>query len=155
MKGFKLELSLICLISLFTSCCSRNDYNSTPEQRSFEDYKIEIKYTDEETDENPRLRDSLFVNFENGFDQTPIEIYVNKELKYQFEATTDKALGLASNIIIDDLGKVNTLGIRISDSKIVVLEPDYNQRILSVNISENKSDKILSFEFLPKHPIYE
>lgn len=143
----------------FFSFLSYSCYKKQQKESSFSGkttYDLKINYHDTLNRNissywnNQLSKDSLYIYFENGFDNEKISLYIDNNLYYYDSMKTTDQLGYAMHFVFEN--KIKHFGVRVNNGALAYLEiPHGLYHIFNVNYY----DSVLVLSVLNNAPFYD
>ncbi|TCO08363.1 hypothetical protein EV194_105167 [Natronoflexus pectinivorans] len=129
-------------------CASGQDCNPT---RNYV-YDIEVFYLNEIDNQQPCDIDSLLIIVEGYFNDDLIQIYINGEIYYESNITSDESTGIAETLYVDNYSLVNSVGVSVNKGKMAHLETDNQCKPIGIRFDYVR--KVLQVLLYSKAPLY-
>jgi hypothetical protein len=132
------------LIFLFVLSCGNNEITSIKNT-----YDVQISYSSIPVLNNEELpNDTLLILFDGNFNKDTVSVIINNRHFKDVILTTDKVTGLAGHMNTIDYDKVENIGFRINNGKLILIEPEERQ----YNIRLTYSDSLATIRFYRLFP---
>lgn len=137
---------LVVFLALMLSACSQP--NSVEDRKA---YDIHIDYLNVPFSDNRELmNDTLYILFDGNLDEDTIDVLINNRPYVSRVLSTDEIEGNAGHIATIPYRKVESIGVRINQGKLIYIEPMKDHFNIRLTYSNNQAI-IKFYKFFPSY----